>query len=51
MTFDRARIVALCKQGMGVTEIAKAVGCKRLNVYKLGSRLGLGGTGSVACWT
>ena len=27
-TFDRARIVALRKEGMGATEIAKAVGCK-----------------------
>ena len=33
-TFDRARIVALRKEGMGATEIAKAVGCKRGNVYK-----------------
>jgi DNA invertase Pin-like site-specific DNA recombinase len=33
-TFDRARIVSLRKQGMGATEIAKAVGCKRGNVYK-----------------
>jgi DNA invertase Pin-like site-specific DNA recombinase len=31
-TFDRARIVALRKEGMGATEIAKAVGCKRGNV-------------------
>jgi DNA invertase Pin-like site-specific DNA recombinase len=34
VTFDRARIVALRKEGMGATEIAKAVGCKRGNVYK-----------------
>ena len=33
-TFDRARIVALRKEGMGATEIARAVGCKRGNVYK-----------------
>jgi DNA invertase Pin-like site-specific DNA recombinase len=33
-TFDRARIVALRKEGMGASEIAKAVGCKRGNVYK-----------------
>ena len=30
-TFD---IVALRKEGMGATEIAGAVGCKRGNVYK-----------------
>jgi DNA invertase Pin-like site-specific DNA recombinase len=34
VTFDRARIVTLRKEGMGVSEIAKAVGCKRGNVYK-----------------
>jgi DNA invertase Pin-like site-specific DNA recombinase len=34
VTFDRARIVSLRKEGMGATEIAKAVGCKRGNVYK-----------------
>jgi DNA invertase Pin-like site-specific DNA recombinase len=34
VTFDRARIVALRKEGMGATEIAKAVGCKRGNVYR-----------------
>jgi DNA invertase Pin-like site-specific DNA recombinase len=39
--FDRARIVALRKQGMGVTEIAKAVGCKRGNVYKTLKAAGL----------
>jgi DNA invertase Pin-like site-specific DNA recombinase len=33
-TFDRARIVALRKEGMGATDIARAVGCKRGNVYK-----------------
>jgi DNA invertase Pin-like site-specific DNA recombinase len=33
-TFDRGRIVALRKEGMGATEIAMAVGCKRGNVYK-----------------
>jgi DNA invertase Pin-like site-specific DNA recombinase len=31
--FDRARILELKKQGMGATEIAKAVGCKRGAVY------------------
>ena len=31
-TFDRARIVILRKEGMGATEIARAVGCKRGNV-------------------
>jgi DNA invertase Pin-like site-specific DNA recombinase len=33
-TFDRARIIALRKEGMGATAIARAVGCKRGNVYK-----------------
>jgi DNA invertase Pin-like site-specific DNA recombinase len=33
VTFDRARIVSLRMEGMGATEIAKAVGCKRGNVY------------------
>jgi DNA invertase Pin-like site-specific DNA recombinase len=33
-TFDHARIIALRKEGMGATEIARAVGCKRGNVYK-----------------
>ena len=33
-TFDHAKIVTLRKQGMGATKIAKAVGCKRGNVYK-----------------
>jgi DNA invertase Pin-like site-specific DNA recombinase len=28
-TFDRARIAAVHKEGMGASEIAKAVGCKR----------------------
>jgi DNA invertase Pin-like site-specific DNA recombinase len=32
-TFDRVRIVALREEGMGATEIARAVGCKRGNVY------------------
>ena len=31
-TFDRAHVVALRKEGMGATEIAKAVGCKRERV-------------------
>ena len=39
-TFDRARIVALREQGMGATEIATAVGCKRGNVYKTLKALG-----------
>jgi DNA invertase Pin-like site-specific DNA recombinase len=34
VTFDHAKIVSLRRQGMGATEIAKAVGCKRGNVYK-----------------
>jgi DNA invertase Pin-like site-specific DNA recombinase len=34
VTFDRARIISLRKEGMGATEIANAVGCKRGNVYK-----------------
>jgi DNA invertase Pin-like site-specific DNA recombinase len=33
-TFDRARIVAMRKEWMGAADIAKAVGCKRGNVYK-----------------
>jgi DNA invertase Pin-like site-specific DNA recombinase len=41
VTFDRARIVALRKEGMGATEIAKAVGCKRGNVYKTLKAVGL----------
>ena len=32
--FDHAKIVALRKEGRGATEIARAVGCKRGNVYK-----------------
>ncbi len=34
VTFDHAKIVALRKEGLGATEIATAVGCKRGNVYK-----------------
>ena len=34
-TFDHAKIIALRKQGMGATEIARAVGCERGNVYKV----------------
>ena len=34
VTFDHAKIVALRREGMGATDIAKAVGCKRGNVYK-----------------
>jgi hypothetical protein len=40
-TFDRARIVSLRKEGMGATEIANAVGCKRGNVYKTLKAAGL----------
>ena len=40
-TFDRARTVSWRKQGMGATEIAKAVGCKRGNVYKTLNAAGL----------
>jgi DNA invertase Pin-like site-specific DNA recombinase len=41
VTFDRARIVSLRQEGMGATEIAKAVGCKRGNVYKALKAVGL----------
>jgi DNA invertase Pin-like site-specific DNA recombinase len=34
-TFDHAKIVALRKDGLGATKIARAVGCKRGNVYKV----------------
>ena len=34
ITFNHAKIVALRKEGLGATEIARAVGCKRGNVYK-----------------
>ena len=34
VTFDHSTIVALRKDGLGATEIARAVGCKRGNVYK-----------------
>ena len=40
VTFDRARIVSLRKEGMGATEIAKAVGCKRGNVIRRSRRQG-----------
>jgi hypothetical protein len=40
-TFDRGRIVSLRKEGMGATEIAKVVGCKRGNVYKTLKAAGL----------
>jgi DNA invertase Pin-like site-specific DNA recombinase len=40
-TFARARIVALRKEGMGATEIARAVGGKRGNVYKALKAAGL----------
>jgi DNA invertase Pin-like site-specific DNA recombinase len=41
VSFDRARIVVLRKEGMGATEIANAVGCKRGNVYKALKAAGL----------
>ena len=41
VTFDRTRIVALRKEGMGATEIANTVGCKRGNVYKTLKAAGL----------
>jgi DNA invertase Pin-like site-specific DNA recombinase len=41
VTFDRARIVALRKEGMGATEIARAVGRKRGNLYKTLKAAGL----------
>src|SRR3984885_14660654 len=41
VTFDRTRIVSLRKEGMGAAEIAKAVGCKRGNVYKTLKTVGL----------
>jgi len=41
VTFDRARIVSLRKEGMGATEIAKAFGCKRGTVYKTLKAAGL----------
>ena len=34
ITFDHAKIVALRKEGLGATEIARAAGCRRGNVYK-----------------
>jgi DNA invertase Pin-like site-specific DNA recombinase len=34
VTFDHTKIVALRKEGLGATEIARAVGCNRGNVYK-----------------
>jgi DNA invertase Pin-like site-specific DNA recombinase len=41
VTFDRTRIVSLRKEGMGATQIAKVVGCKRGNVYKTLKAAGL----------
>ena len=35
VTFDHTKIVALRKEGLGAAEIARAVGCKRGNVYKV----------------
>ena len=40
-TFDRARIIQLRKEGMGASDIAKVVGCKRGNVYKALKAAGL----------
>ena len=34
VTVDHDKIITLRKEGMGPTEIARAVGCKRGNVYK-----------------
>jgi DNA invertase Pin-like site-specific DNA recombinase len=52
VTFDHARIVALRREGMGATEIATAVGCKRGNVYKALKSAGLnkaaGGSTSIS---
>jgi DNA invertase Pin-like site-specific DNA recombinase len=41
VTVDRARIVALRKEGMGATEIARGVDGKRGNVYKTLKAAGL----------
>jgi hypothetical protein len=41
-TFDRARIVSLRKGGMGATETARAVGCKRETSGAKGGRAELG---------
>jgi DNA invertase Pin-like site-specific DNA recombinase len=41
VSFDHAQIVALRKQGMGATDIAKAVGCKRGAVYKALHKAGM----------
>jgi DNA invertase Pin-like site-specific DNA recombinase len=35
VTFDHERIAELRRAGMGATEIARTVGCKRGNVYKV----------------
>jgi hypothetical protein len=40
-TFDRARIVSLRKGGMGATETARAVGCKRETSFKALKAVGL----------
>jgi DNA invertase Pin-like site-specific DNA recombinase len=34
ITFDHAKIIALRKEGLGATEIARSMGCKRGNVYR-----------------
>src|SRR5271166_2812892 len=41
VTFDHGKIIALRKEGMGATEIARAIGCKRGNVYKALKAAGL----------
>jgi DNA invertase Pin-like site-specific DNA recombinase len=46
--FDHAKIIELRKQGMGATEIAKAVGCKRGSVYKVISQTVPGRSGPPA---
>jgi DNA invertase Pin-like site-specific DNA recombinase len=45
VTFDRARIVSLRKEGMRATEIARAVECKRGNAYKTLKAAGLNWAG------
>ncbi len=41
VTFDHGKIIAFRKEGMGATEIARAIGCKRGNVYKALKAAGL----------
>jgi DNA invertase Pin-like site-specific DNA recombinase len=40
-TFDHARILSLRKEGVGATQIARTVGCKRGTVYKALKAAGL----------